>query len=89
MDEDGSGPIRDEVAAERMEELTESGENSGDVGVFDVSPGQQDTSHKLAESETRGLRKNPRQVKAGRVRVACKCGAALVFGWRTFHVFRG
>ena len=49
-DEDGSGPIRDEVAAERMEELTESGENSGDVGVLDVSPGQQDTSHKIAES---------------------------------------
>jgi transcription termination/antitermination protein NusA len=50
VDEDGSGPIRDEVAAERMEELTESGENSGDVGVLDVSPGQQDTSHKIAES---------------------------------------
>jgi N utilization substance protein A len=50
VDEDGSGPIRDEVSAERMEELTESGENSGDVGVLDVSPGQQDTSHKIAES---------------------------------------
>ncbi len=49
-DEDGSGLIRDEVAAERMEELTESGENSGDVGVLDVSPGQQDTSHKIAET---------------------------------------
>ncbi len=52
IDEDGSGPIRDDIAAERMEELTESGENSGDIGVFEASPGQQDTSHKLAESET-------------------------------------
>jgi hypothetical protein len=52
-DEDGSGLVRDGIAAERMEELTESGENSGDVGVFEVSPGQQDTSHKLAENESR------------------------------------
>jgi transcription termination/antitermination protein NusA len=49
VDENGSGPIRDEIAAERMEGLTESGENSGDVGVFEASPGEQDTSHKLAE----------------------------------------
>jgi transcription termination/antitermination protein NusA len=52
-DEDGSGLVRDGIAADRMEELTESGENSGDVGVFEVSPGQQDTSHKLAENESR------------------------------------
>ncbi len=46
---DGSGEIYDDVAAERMEELTESGRDVGEIGVQDVAPGQQDTSHKLEE----------------------------------------
>ncbi len=47
---DGSGPVHDDIAAERMEELTESGKDVGEIGVLDVAPGQQDTSHKLEEN---------------------------------------
>ncbi|HEY4051922.1 MAG TPA: transcription termination factor NusA [Acidobacteriaceae bacterium] len=47
--EDGSGPIHDEIAAERLEELTESGQDIGEVGVLDVEPGRQDTSQTIEE----------------------------------------
>jgi N utilization substance protein A len=46
---DGSGPIHDEVAAERLEELTESGKDIGEIGVLDVGPGRQDTSQAIEE----------------------------------------
>jgi transcription termination/antitermination protein NusA len=46
---DGSGPIHDEVAAERLEELTESGPDIGEIGVLDVEPGRQDTSRTIEE----------------------------------------
>ena len=46
-DTEGTGPIHDEIAAERMEELTESGPDVGEIGVLDVAPGRQDTSERL------------------------------------------
>lgn len=47
MEEDSSGPIVDEVARERMEELTESGNDAGEVGVLPQDAGQEDTSRRL------------------------------------------
>lgn len=48
--EDGSGEIRDEVAARKVEEMTESGEDVGSIGVETAVPGTEDTSRKIAES---------------------------------------
>jgi N utilization substance protein A len=45
--EDGSGPVVDEVARERMEELTESGREAGEVGVLPQDVGQDDVSRRL------------------------------------------
>ena len=47
---DGSGRIVDEIAYERMEELTESGQEVGDVGVLPQDPGSDDTSEKLRQN---------------------------------------
>ncbi len=47
---DTSGWIVDELAHERMEELTESGTNVGDVGVLPQDPGRDDTSEKLQQN---------------------------------------
>jgi hypothetical protein len=44
---DGSGHIVDDLAAERMEKLTESGEDVGDFGVEELEPGRDDTSAQL------------------------------------------
>jgi N utilization substance protein A len=44
---DGSGPIVDEIARERMEELTESGREVGEVGVLPQDAGNDDTSARL------------------------------------------
>jgi N utilization substance protein A len=44
---DGTGYVVDEIARERMEELTESGEEAGDVGVLPQDAGQDDTSARL------------------------------------------
>lgn len=49
-DESGSGEIHDQVAAEKIEELTESGNESGDIGVAPETPGTQDTSAKIKEN---------------------------------------
>lgn len=43
----GTGRVVDEVARERMEELTESGREVGDVGVLPQDAGQDDTSARL------------------------------------------
>src|SRR5581483_11004520 len=45
--EDGSGHVVDEIARERMEELTESGREAGEVGVLPQDAGQDDTSRRL------------------------------------------
>jgi transcription termination/antitermination protein NusA len=45
--EDGSGLVVDEVARERIEELTESGEDAGEVGVLPQDVGQDDLSRRL------------------------------------------
>jgi transcription termination/antitermination protein NusA len=45
--EDGTGHVVDEIARERMEELTESGEEAGDVGVLPQGAGRDDTSARL------------------------------------------
>jgi N utilization substance protein A len=45
--EDGSGPVVDDVARERIEELTESGEEAGEVGVLPQNPGQDNLSERL------------------------------------------
>ena len=45
---DGSGLISDDIAALRMEELTESGEDVGDIGAISETPGREDTSEVLA-----------------------------------------
>jgi hypothetical protein len=47
---DGSGRVVDEIAYERMEELTESGQEVGDVGVLPQDPGRDDTSEKLRQN---------------------------------------
>ena len=47
-DRDGSGRISDDIARERMEELTESGPDIGEIGVISETPGREDTSEILA-----------------------------------------
>ena len=47
--DDGSGRIIDEVAAEEIEEVTDSGSDIEDEGAEPVAPGQQDTSRRLKE----------------------------------------
>ncbi len=49
---DGTGPISDELAAERIEELTESGPALDTEGAKSLVPGRQDTSAILAGHET-------------------------------------
>jgi N utilization substance protein A len=44
---DGSGLIVDDIAAQRMEKLTESGEDVGEFGVENLAPGRDDTSAAL------------------------------------------
>jgi N utilization substance protein A len=44
---DGSGLIVDDIAAQRMEKLTESGEDVGEFGVEILAPGRDDTSAAL------------------------------------------
>ncbi len=53
---DGSGRIVDEVAYERMEELTESGKEVGDIGVLPQDVGRDDTSEKLRENNPQDRR---------------------------------
>ena len=50
---DGSGLIVDDIAAQRMEKLTESGEDVGDFGVEILEPGRDDTSATLAKHRPR------------------------------------
>jgi N utilization substance protein A len=47
--EDGSGLIRDELAEERLAEVTETGEALEDEGAESLDPGREDTSEVLAE----------------------------------------
>jgi N utilization substance protein A len=51
---DGSGRIVDDIAAERMEKLTESGEDVGTFGVDDEEPGRDDTSKQLEQRRPKG-----------------------------------
>jgi N utilization substance protein A len=44
---DSSGRVVDEIARERMEELTESGRDAGEVGVLPQDAGRDDTSARL------------------------------------------
>jgi len=46
---DGSGLIVDDIAAQRMEKLTESGEDVGEFGVEILTPGRDDTSAALEQ----------------------------------------
>jgi len=48
-EEDGSGPVHDELAAEEISELTESGEALETEGAESMVPGREDTSERLAE----------------------------------------
>jgi N utilization substance protein A len=48
-DEDGSGIIRDELAEERLAEVSETGEALEDEGAESLDPGREDTSEILAE----------------------------------------
>jgi N utilization substance protein A len=50
---DGSGRVVDEIARERMEELTESGREVGEVGILPQDPGQEDTSPVLERHNPR------------------------------------
>ncbi len=45
--EDGSGPVVDDIARERIEELTESGNEAGEVGVLPQDAGQDNLSDRL------------------------------------------
>jgi N utilization substance protein A len=47
--EDGSGLINDELAEERLAEVTEEGEALSDEGAESLVPGREDTSETLAE----------------------------------------
>ncbi|MGH9587169.1 MAG: transcription termination factor NusA [Acidobacteriaceae bacterium] len=47
---DGSGLVNDDVAAEQMEEITETGPAIEDEGAEPVVPGRDDTSEKLEEN---------------------------------------
>jgi N utilization substance protein A len=47
--EDGSGLISDELAEERLAEVTETGEALEDEGAESLDPGREDTSELLAE----------------------------------------
>jgi N utilization substance protein A len=49
--EDGSGLINDEVAEERIAELTEVGPDLDGEGAESLVPGREDTSELLAEHE--------------------------------------
>jgi N utilization substance protein A len=51
--DDGTGRVVDEVARERMEELTESGREAGEVGVLPQDVGQDDTSAVIASHNPR------------------------------------
>jgi N utilization substance protein A len=46
--EDGSGRISDEIARDRMEELTESGPDLDGIGAESETPGRENTSEILA-----------------------------------------
>jgi N utilization substance protein A len=48
--EDGTGKIKDEVAEEQIEEITESGPAIEDEGAEPLVPGRDDTSEKLEEN---------------------------------------
>ena len=50
---DGSGRVVDELARERMEELTESGKDVGEVGVLPQDPGRDNTSARLQRNNPR------------------------------------
>jgi len=50
--EDGSGLIADDVAEERLAEITEVGPRLDDEGAEALVPGREDTSGRLAEHET-------------------------------------
>ena len=52
-DTDGSGHVVDEIARERIEELTESGREAGEVGVLPQDAGQDDTSATLEQHNPR------------------------------------
>jgi N utilization substance protein A len=47
--EDGSGLVSDELAEERLAEVTETGEALEDEGAESIAPGREDTSEVLAE----------------------------------------
>jgi hypothetical protein len=50
-DEDGSGPIEDDVARDQIEGMTEAGPDLVDKGVDDVAPGHDDTSATLRKHQ--------------------------------------
>jgi len=45
--DDGTGIVSDDLAQERIEELTEVGPDAGDRGVVNAAPGHDDTSKTL------------------------------------------
>ena len=51
VSEDGSGLITDDVAEERLAEVTEVGPDLDEEGAESVAPGQEDTSERLARHE--------------------------------------
>ncbi|MGB9032703.1 MAG: transcription termination/antitermination protein NusA, partial [Acidobacteriaceae bacterium] len=51
-DSESTGVIRDDVAEERLAELTEVGPDLGEEGAEAVAPGNEDTSETLVEHET-------------------------------------
>jgi N utilization substance protein A len=48
-EDDSSGPVHDELAAEAISEMTESGEALETEGAESLTPGREDTSKRLAE----------------------------------------
>jgi N utilization substance protein A len=51
VSEDGSGIINDELAEERLAEVTEVGPDLDEEGAESLTPGRQDTSERLVENE--------------------------------------
>ncbi len=64
--DDGSGIVSDDLAQERIEELTEVGPDVGDRGVVDAVPGRDDTS--------KTLRRHNRGYEAARAEETAEAG---------------
>jgi N utilization substance protein A len=67
VSDEGSGMIYDEVAAERVAEITEVGPELDGDGAESLEPGRDDVSHRLAENQTTDVGEDQDAVLEGNV----------------------